>query len=76
MELFSVCQYFKDGSYEYVRRNVRPEEAVRAFDHYVASVGARMGLTTRVMIIDQGDCCNAEWVYGQGIVFPPPHDQD
>jgi hypothetical protein len=73
-ELFHVCQYFKDGSYEYVRRNVPAEQALKAFDHYVASVAARVGITVSVMIIDQGDCVNAEWKYGEGIVFPPPSE--
>lgn len=70
-ELFNVCQFFEDNSYEYVRRNVPPEEAVKAFSHYRTSVGARIGTTVRVIITDQGDCIAAEWKYGVGITFPP-----
>lgn len=33
-EKFSVCQFFEDGSYEYVRRYVLIAEAVEAFKHY------------------------------------------
>ena len=71
METFNVCQTFEDGTEEYVRRFVPAEEAVAAFKHYTNSVGARMGMVSRVIITDGGDCTNAEWVYGKGIIFPP-----
>lgn len=66
---FSVCQFFKDGTYEYTRRFVSAEEAVKAFNHYTTSVAARMGITVRVIITDGGDCTNAEWQFGKGVVF-------
>ncbi len=69
-ELFNVVQFFPDETYEYVRTNVPAEEAVNAFKHYCTSVGARIGTTHRVIITDQGDCINAEWIHGQGVVFP------
>lgn len=69
-EEFSVCQFFQDGSYEYVRRFVTAEEAMKAFKHYITSVGALMGTTQRVIITDGGDFTNMEWLYGQGITFP------
>jgi hypothetical protein len=62
---FSVCQFFEDGSYEYVRRFVSAEEAVKAAIHYTTSVGARMGITKRVIITDGGDCINWEWKDGK-----------
>lgn len=68
---FSVCQFFEDGSYEYVRRFVSMDDAVKAFKHYTDSVGARLGTTQKVIITDGGDCVNAEWQYGKGLVFPP-----
>lgn len=68
---FSVCQFFPDGSYEFVRRFVDAEEAVKAFKHYTTSVGARLGTTQRVIIVDGGDMTNMEWQFGKGIVFPP-----
>jgi hypothetical protein len=73
-ELFSVCQFFPDGQYEYVRRNVAAEEAVKAFKHYTTSVGARLGTTARVIITDMGDCIAMEWQFGQGITFPRKED--
>ena len=68
---FSVCQFFEDNSYEYVRRFVSAKEAVEVAKHYCTSVGARLGTTKRVIITDGGDRTNFEWVYGQGITFSP-----
>lgn len=66
---FSVCQFFKDGTSEYVRRNVSPEEAVNAAKHYCTSVGAQLGTTQRVIITDGEDFTNFEWKFGEGITF-------
>lgn len=71
---YSVCQFFLDGTYEYVRRFVGAEEAVKAASHYSQSVGARLGTTCRVIITDGGDCTNWEWKFGEGVVFPPPNN--
>lgn len=64
---YSVCQFFADGSYEYVRRFVDESSAVEAVKHYTDNVAARMGLTKRVIITDGGDCIVFEWEYGKGI---------
>jgi len=66
---FSVCQFFEDGSYEYVRRYVSSQEAAEAFKFYTTNVSASIGLTQRVIITDGGDCTNAEWIFGKGLVF-------
>lgn len=68
----SVCQFFQDGTYEYVRRLVGATEAADAAIHYSSSVGAQLGMTRRVVITDGGDCINWEWRFGEGVVFPPP----
>jgi hypothetical protein len=68
---FSVCQFFKDGNYEYVRRFVGAQEAVETAKHYAESVGAKIGTTRRVIITDGGDCTNFEWKFGEGVVYPP-----
>jgi hypothetical protein len=70
---FNVCQFFDDGSFEYVRRGVGPKEAVETAKHYTESVGAQIGTTRRVIITDGGDDTNFEWRYGEGVVYPP-HD--
>lgn len=69
---FSVCQFFADGTYEYVRRYVSAEAAVLAAKHYTSSVGAKLGTTKRVIITDGGDCTNFEWKFGEGITYGGP----
>ena len=68
---FSTCQFFLNGTYEYVRRWVSVEEAAEAFRIHTTSVAAEVGIVTRVIITDGGDCINAEWEYGKGIIYPP-----
>jgi hypothetical protein len=68
---FSVCQFFNDGTHEYVRRFVAAEEAVTAARHYTSNVAARIGMTERVVITDGGDICVFEWKHGRGVVWPP-----
>jgi hypothetical protein len=68
---FNVVQFFKDGQYEYVRRNVSSQAAVEAARHYTSSVAARLGVVIRVIITDGGDQINFEWKRGEGITFPP-----
>ena len=68
---FSVCQFFKSGAYEYVRRSVGPEEAVKTAHHYTHNVAAKLGMVERVIITDGGDDCCFEWKRGEGVTFPP-----
>ncbi len=67
---FSVCQFFVDGSCEYVRRYVSGKDAVEALKHYINSVGAQIGTTVRVIVTDGGDCTCVEWLYGKGFTYP------
>jgi hypothetical protein len=71
-ERFSLCQFFEDGSYEYVREGVEVEEVMRAFVHYCTSVGAQLGTTKRVIITDEGDAINVEWKWEEGVTFGLP----
>lgn len=64
---YSVVQFFTDGDYEYVRRNVEKEEAVKAFHHYSNSVAVRMGFVARVIITDYLDCVVIEWTAEKGL---------
>lgn len=75
MNEFSVCQFFADGSYEYVRRNVGAEEAVIAARHYTDNVAVKMGLTKRVIITDGGDSIVFEWKAGEGVTYPTPEQR-
>jgi hypothetical protein len=71
---YSVCQFFVDGSYEYVREFVSAEQAVKTARYYTTSVGAQIGITVRVIITDGGDCINFEWRVGEGVTYPPRDD--
>ena len=73
LDKFNVVQFFEDGQYEYVRRAVPALEAVQAVQHYTTSVGARMGITKRVIITDMMDSICFEWDEGK-IIFPTKKD--
>lgn len=72
-ELFSVVQFFSDDTHEYVRRGVEAKEAIETAHHYCASIGAKLGTTTLVIITDGGDDTVFEWQFGKGVTFPPEH---
>jgi hypothetical protein len=68
---YSVVQFFEDGNYEYVARNVLAQHAMILAAEYTRSVAAQSGLTARVIITDAGDDCVFEWKFGEGVVWPP-----
>jgi hypothetical protein len=68
---FSVYQFFDNDTYERVRDHVSIEEAMEAAKHHCTSVGAKIGLVSRVIITDGGDCICFEWRRGAGVIFPP-----
>lgn len=70
MDLFSVYQYFVDGSYEKVVEFVPATQATDVFMGLTTSLGGQMGTTQRVIIVDTLDCINAEWIFGKGLVYP------
>lgn len=72
---FSVCQFFENDTYEYVRRYVSAEEAVEAAKHYTTNVATKLGATKRVIITDGGDCTNFEWKRGEGVTYPKQPNQ-
>ncbi len=72
---FSVCQFFEDGSYEYYKRFVGDEEAVKAAHFLSHNVAARLGTTKRVIITDGGDHCVFEWKHGEGVTWPTPEQR-
>ncbi len=71
MSEFSVCQFLADGSHEYVRRGVGPEEAVKAAHHYSHNVASKLGIVERVIITNGDDYTCFEWKRGEGVTFPP-----
>lgn len=74
MPEYNVVQFFENDTYEYVRRMVSMEEAVKVFNHYTHSVAVQMKMVKRVIITDGGDCICAEWILGEGVVFPKPEN--
>jgi hypothetical protein len=69
---FSVYQFFTNGTYEKVRDHVGVPDAMTAVRHYTDNVAVRMGIVTRVIIVDDtDDCICFEWIKGEGVVFPP-----
>jgi len=73
---FSVYQFFEDESWERVREWVDAEEAVKAAHHYCNSVAAKLGITKRVIITDEGDFTTFEWQYGKGIIYKGDPEDD
>jgi len=71
-EQFSVRLYYDNGEQKDVYRFVSAQEAYRGFQYYTSSLGARLGSTVRVIIIDGDDCMVREWKLEQGVTFPPP----
>jgi hypothetical protein len=70
-DLFNVVQFFEDGSSEYARRCVTAEEAMTVLGQRSRSPAAYLGVIKRLIVTDDGDCCNAEWKYGEGFTYPP-----
>jgi hypothetical protein len=67
---FSVYQFFSNGMYEDVLRFVDVETAVKTARQLSESVGAKLGMTVRIIITDGGDFTAFEWKRGEGVTFP------
>ena len=70
----SVCQFFQDGTYEWVKRSVGLADAAAAALRFSSNVSAGIGLTSRVIITDADDCTNWDWCYGEGVRLPQDAD--
>lgn len=69
-ETFSVVLFFADGSHTYELRGLDAKTAVDRAIGYTRNVGAVLGTTTQVMIVDSGDDCVFLWEYGKGVTWP------
>jgi hypothetical protein len=67
---FSLYRFFADGKWELVERFADHEMAVRTATALIDSVSAKIGLTSRVIIMNDMDFTSFEWVRGRGLVFP------
>lgn len=68
----SVYRFFSDGKWELVERFTSHEMAVRTATALADSVSAKIGLTSRVIIMDEMEFTSFEWIRGRGLVFPTP----
>jgi hypothetical protein len=68
----SVYRFFADGKWELVESFADHEMAVRTATALTDSVSAKIGLTSRVIIMDHMDFTSFEWIRGRGLVFPTP----
>jgi hypothetical protein len=69
---FSVYQFFLDDKHESVLEFVDAETAVKKARALSQSVGAKLGMTVRIIITDGGDHTVFEWKRGEGVTFPTP----
>ena len=70
-EQFAVLLFFDDGKHRYASRFVSAQVACGVFERCIHGLGARLGMTARVVITDSQDCILREWKFGRGITFPP-----
>ena len=70
-EKFSVHQFFADSSHEEVGRGLSAERAMQLTRQCCTSVGAKVGTTIRVILVDDGEAVTLEWKHRDGITFPP-----
>lgn len=68
---FSVYAWDMYGAYERVEAFVDAQTAVEIAHRVAETVGAKLGLTQRIIITDGGDCTVFEWRHGKGVTFPP-----
>jgi hypothetical protein len=66
---FSVYAFFVDETSMLDLEHVDAETAVNAAKRLTESLGARMGTTRRVIIVDGGDNTCFQWEYGKGVTF-------
>lgn len=69
-ETFSVCQFFPDGSYDYIKRYVTAEDAMTTAKSYIGRPAAVIGVIRRLIVEDGGGCIVFEWQFNKGITFP------
>jgi hypothetical protein len=68
---FNVCQFFPDGTHEYVVRWVDAETALVTAQRYTHCPAAQIGMIVKVIITDGDDFTNFQWEFGKGVTYPP-----
>ncbi len=67
---FSVWQFFPNDLQERVLQGVDEKTAVDQAWRLTQSVGGRLGIITRIIIVDGGDDTCFEWITGRGVTYP------
>jgi hypothetical protein len=65
-----VYQFFADGKWELVESFTDAKMAVRTATALTESVSAKIGLTSRIIIMDEMGFTSFEWIKDRGLVFP------
>lgn len=69
--VFNVYQVFVGGQFELMTPEpVNAADALVKFAELTGTVGARIGSTCRVFIMDANEKIVFEWRYGEGVQFP------
>jgi hypothetical protein len=74
MELFDVWLFYSSGYHDMAEEQLPPDQAVEAAKRFSESVGATTGLLEEIRIVDDGDNCVFQWIFGKGVTFPPRDD--
>lgn len=69
---FSVFIFLPDDSHFAEARFIDAERAVGLARDITRRPAARLGIITRVIITDGGDCIVFEWIYRRGVTYPTP----
>jgi hypothetical protein len=69
-ETFSVWVWFPDGSHICELEDVSAEHALQKARSLALNVGAKIGTTRKITIVDQDDYTVFEWQYERGMVYP------
>lgn len=75
-ELFDVWFFYPDGTHTKERSCIPAIEAVKFAIQATQRPAARLGILTKIMITDPGDCCNWCWEFGKGVTFSGKEEND
>jgi hypothetical protein len=70
-EEFSVWLFFPDDGYHCERALIGAEAAVKLAAECSRRPAAIAGFIRRIIITDGDDFTCFEWIFGEGVVFPP-----
>jgi hypothetical protein len=74
---FAVWVWFPDGTHLCEAEDLDEESAAKKACSLSQNVGARIGTTQRITIVEQkSDDTVFEWTFGKGVTFPVPQLHD